>query len=968
MKRLFQLLNILGYVILYNLIVHSCANIGTIDGGLKDTVPPFLVESEPVPYDTGFKDKKVILTFNEFFEFKDINQEFYSSPPIKKIPEFKIKKKHGIIKFEDELKDSVTYTFNFGNAIADYNEGNKLYNFRFVFSTNSKIDSFSIGGNLKNANDLSIPEKTFVNLYDTWNDSVVMKEIPSYMGKIDSSGNFSIDNIKAGRYKIFALTDLNGNLMADEFEPRAFIDSLIIPTESNAIQIDSLKAGTIIHDFNDPEKSDSLENDTVIVSNKHKTWPSDLQLYMFKEDNLIQKITDHSRPARRKMDVSFQLPVGDDLKLIPINATIAAENLIIEKNTLKDTLTLWLNDTIVQKQDSLLFQVTYLRKDSLGSIVPYIDTLIFEFREKKADDAWKRKQGSAKKVEKEYLKINFLVKEQKIDLNKSLVLESPTPLVTVDTSKIRLFEIKDTLTLDTKEQKIEKAYRLRGDLLYFKFSRPIAKKFSMEGINFKSDNWYSISPSDSNRVYTCQITDNSLIKQDSLKIKMRFDNHFFMDQIQELTDTVELPLTSQKVLTRKRPTADKINLTLYKPQETNIEIIPDDFSAKGNFYQIQKNKGSDSITILLVDKKVADLDTLTFSMKCFNYIDFNNDSVYFEETMRLIFVDNPQYLVSAQRPKKEELVFAYNKQTSQNPQLNPQNFTINNSWNSISRNVTGDTIKVKITDKFVSDMDTLGFIVNLQDVNRKGQLINFSDTIKFVDNKKIDIKKKTVAETSEKKQKAPEIVHIYLPAKYKLGDDSTSIRRRIIDSDWKSNTKYVIRYDSVAFVDFFNNYTKTGEFEFASQEKDFYSTLSLNLININAFDIITDTTTTIPDSLSNENEPKGRRNISRDEINKYLGDGHIIFQLLSEKGEVLREFFMSKEQEIIMDYLAPGKYWLKIIFDKNNNGKWDTGNYFKKIQPERVIMSGSPIEVKSKFDGNFEWNVGEFLIYSFTAD
>jgi len=40
-----------------------------------------------------------------------------------------------------------------------------------------------------------------------------------------------------------------------------------------------------------------------------------------------------------------------------------------------------------------------------------------------------------------------------------------------------LFEIKDTTTLDTKEQKIEKAYRLKNDLLLLKFKGQLQKKF-----------------------------------------------------------------------------------------------------------------------------------------------------------------------------------------------------------------------------------------------------------------------------------------------------------------------------------------------------------------------------------------------------------------------------------------------------------------------------------------------------------
>ena len=44
----------------------------------------------------------------------------------------------------EELIDSSTYTFNFGNAIVDLNEGNPYTNFSYIFSTGSTIDSFGI--------------------------------------------------------------------------------------------------------------------------------------------------------------------------------------------------------------------------------------------------------------------------------------------------------------------------------------------------------------------------------------------------------------------------------------------------------------------------------------------------------------------------------------------------------------------------------------------------------------------------------------------------------------------------------------------------------------------------------------------------------------------------------------------------------------------------------------------------------
>lgn len=46
----------------------------------------------------------------------------------------------------------------------------------------------------------------------------------------------------------------------------------------------------------------------------------------------------------------------------------------------------------------------------------------------------------------------------------------------------------------------------------------------------------------------------------------------------------------------------------------------------------------------------------------------------------------------------------------------------------------------------------------------------------------------------------------------------------------------------------------------------------------------------------------------------------------------------------------PGDYEVRILFDVNNNGKWDTGDYWKKIQPEKVVARKKPINIRANWD------------------
>ena len=56
-------------------------------------------------------------------------------------------------------------------------------------------------------------------------------------------------------------------------------------------------------------------------------------------------------------------------------------------------------------------------------------------------------------------------------------------------------------------------------------------------------------------------------------------------------------------------------------------------------------------------------------------------------------------------------------------------------------------------------------------------------------------------------------------------------------------------------------------------------------------------------------------------------------------------------------FLSPAKYKVKLIFDTNNNGKWDTGNYFKHLQPEKVTYCKEIFTVRANWDVDATWTI-----------
>ena len=256
------------------------------------------------------KQKKIQITFDEYIVLDNVNQELIVSPPMVELPEVKLRKKTLIIEFEEELKENTTYTFNFGNAIKDLHEGNKLQNFEYVFSTGDILDSLSVKGTLRYAETLKKPEESFsIMLYSDLRDSVPLTEIPMYVGRSDDSGVFSVNNLRPDEYKVFALKDGNNNFLFDlPSEEIAFLDTSLTVNTDFVRQLLGIEAMDSIAMPVDTSSSATL--DTIPDPGPDLTSVY-IDLMLFTEPSDIQYLSDYMREDRRRLQTVFALPLSD---------------------------------------------------------------------------------------------------------------------------------------------------------------------------------------------------------------------------------------------------------------------------------------------------------------------------------------------------------------------------------------------------------------------------------------------------------------------------------------------------------------------------------------------------------------------------------------------------------------------------------------------------------------------------------
>nr|WP_321415712.1 Ig-like domain-containing protein [uncultured Allomuricauda sp.] len=237
LKKLLGLL----FVAFMVLALWQCAKRGSPSGGPKDITPPKLTRTEPENFSTNFKAKKIRLYFDELIKLEDVQNQLVVSPPFKNpatITPMGAPSKYIEVVIKDTLRENTTYTINFGQSIVDNNEGNPNSFLSYVFSTGDYLDSLTLSGAVKDAINRKADEFISVMLYEidsTYTDSTIYKQPPMYITNTgDSLPFFELRNLKAGKYALFGLKDVNKNNMFDQGQDKiGFIeDTITLPTDS----------------------------------------------------------------------------------------------------------------------------------------------------------------------------------------------------------------------------------------------------------------------------------------------------------------------------------------------------------------------------------------------------------------------------------------------------------------------------------------------------------------------------------------------------------------------------------------------------------------------------------------------------------------------------------------------------------------------------------------------------------------
>lgn len=314
-----------------------------------------------------------------------------------------------------------------------------------------------------------------------------------------------------------------------------------------------------------------------------------------------------------------------------------------------------------------------------------------------------------------------------------------------------------------------------------------------------------------------------------------------------------------------------------------------------------------------------------------------------------------QYMLKPERTQENKLSLRFNSALDTVPDLTPVNFEpADSSWYLVQEADGKTGVHYWLTDPLVWEQDTLLVSITYPKSDSINVLQAQTDTVQFLMRHRPEKKKK-------KKNDEPELppslgVNINLQASMNLYDtisvlfdepvidlkkeaffldqkvdtlwqpvefdfipDTTNALNFFIKRPWKYGEEYRLEIDSATIQSLYGKWNDFFTGAFKIKKEDEYGHLYINIIGA-------DTTAYV--------------------------------ELLNGSDQLVRKAKVKDGGALFMD-LKPDKYYARLVLDLNGDGKWDTGKYSEKRQPEMVFYCPKQLNVMQNWQVEETWNINE---------
>ena len=413
----------------------------------------------------------------------------------------------------------------------------------------------------------------------------------------------------------------------------------------------------------------------------------------------------------------------------------------------------------------------------------------------------------------------------------------------------------------------------------------------------------------------------------------------------------------------ERKPEDKVIVILYKCDELeNCDSLP--YNSKPRYFTRTDATGTFTIKTIkhgrykmtaLVDKNqnfvfdlpnervgfISELIDPAPAYRSLTTFGKGRDSIRYE--MRMFSEKKELKIIRARGDKPGRIDFVFNLPVRE-LKVQPLNFSSKKAWEVVTISANGDSatywnnygvdsLELWITDSYYDFDDTVEVACN----NKTDEMpLTFSSNLAgyysfdYYKNLELTASQPIVQHNFDKiflLQKMDSVNYDTLTPEIIFEDPE--LLKIEIRYNWQQQVNYKLIIDKKAFRDIYRNTNDSILLEFKTRAETYYGNAKLDLV--------------FP-SVKHQ---------------------YIIQLLNANKGVVSETIVTPKDKmreglkKLKYDYLNPGKYSIRVIYDSNNDGMWTSGDLINGIQPENVTYYPDPITIRSNWDVVLEWDLKE---------
>lgn len=360
------------------------------------------------------------------------------------------------------------------------------------------------------------------------------------------------------------------------------------------------------------------------------------------------------------------------------------------------------------------------------------------------------------------------------------------------------------------------------------------------------------------------------------------------------------------------------------------------------------------------------IDSLFTDSVTLDTVLITKELVYTPDSLKLFLFQEDykqQYLDSRERKERNRLNFFFNRSLEKPLEIDVLNAEPEvDDWFVYERSLKHDSVMIWLSDSSLISRDslTVELIYPVQD--SLSNLVDKRDTLKMF-HRKVEERRRNRKDDEEEAPKADPlrvrspggtveigstpyfnfptplsevfldslqlsvmVDTVYQPVSFDLRQDSIRIRQFALIHEWQPGSQYQLLVDSAAFRDIYGKVNDPMKGNLTVKAEDSYGVLYVDATG--------------------------------------MADNSLL-QVLGPKENVLRQGYLPQNGKLAFRYMKPGKYFLRILIDVNQNGQWDTGDFSDGKQPESMLYYPDVIEIRANWDQMVPWDVNEFKVYDF---